>query len=307
MRPAHKLALIGIVAAVAAASGLAAVVMPAGAGGLHLFSSSAPSFVDSSAATSSGAASVPAASASASAPAPAAPKPAGPCGRAVGTKPITKVTSVSLGSPVTGYGGEGDTEPLPMAIAATPRGGSWLAWLGTDGRVYLGKLDCNDKLVGTPTSFAGIDLQDVQADANGGVLLLTRQGDCGTGPLCGGESSPCNTMHMIRFDNSGHQVWERQVTNLTSAAAAATTTAPGSSGGTSTTAGSPRTASNYAAYFGVAITVQNGNCVDIHEGDRMQVVRRRGRWSAGTATASRWGAVTAGRRGSCGIRGPATS
>ncbi len=29
---------------------------------------------------------------------------------------------------------------------------------------------------------------------------------------------------------------------------------------------------NYAAYFGVAITVKNGSCVDIHEGDRMQVV-----------------------------------
>jgi hypothetical protein len=274
MRPAHKLALIGIVAAVAAATGLAAIVMPAGAGGLHLFSSSAPSFVGTST-PASGAASVPAASASASAPAHAAPKPAGPCGRAVGSKPVTKVTSVSLSSPVKGYGGEGDTEPLPMAIAATPAGGSWLAWLGTDGKVHLGKLDCNDKLVGTPTSFTGIDLQDVQADANGGVLLLTRKGACHTGPLCGGESSPCNTMHMIRFNNSGGLVWERQVTNLTS-----------SRGGYDNGArfvwwyqhhGRLATdGSTYAAYFGVAITVRNGNCVDIHEGDRMQVVSKSG-------------------------------
>nr|WP_245601659.1 hypothetical protein [Hamadaea tsunoensis] len=172
---------------------------------------------------------------------------------------------------VAGYGSEADTDPLPMAIAATPSGGSWLAWLGPNDKVYLGRLDCADHLVGTPTSFTGIDLQDVQADATGGVLLLTRRGTCHTGPLCGGTASPCNTMHMVRFDNSGKQVWERQVTNLT-----------GTRGGFDAGARfvwwyqhHGRLASdgkNYAAYFGVAITVQNGSCVDIHEGDRMQVV-----------------------------------
>jgi hypothetical protein len=144
-------------------------------------------------------------------------------------------------------------------------------WLGTDGKVYLGKLDCDDHLLGTPTSFAGIDLQDVQADAKGGVLLLTHKGTCGSGPLCGGTSGPCNSMHMIRFDDSGKQVWDRQVTNLT-----------GSRQGYDDGArfvwwyqhhGRLATdGTNYAAYFGVAITVQNGSCVDIHEGDRMQVV-----------------------------------
>jgi hypothetical protein len=199
----------------------------------------------------------------------------GPCGRKAAGTPAVKVTTVNLGVAVTGYGGEGDTDPLPMAIAATPSGSSWLAWLGTNGKVYLGRLDCNDKLVGSPTSFTGIDLQDVQADANGGVLLLTRKGDCRTGPLCGGESSPCNTMVMVRFDNSGALVWERQVTNLSS-----------SLGGYDDGARfvwwyqhHGRLAydgSNYAAYFGVAITVANGNCVDIHEGDRMQVVSSKG-------------------------------
>ncbi|GFJ93953.1 hypothetical protein [Phytohabitans rumicis] len=185
-----------------------------------------------------------------------------------------------MGVPVTGYGREGDTEPLPAAIAATPSGGSWLAWLGTDSRVYLGKLGCDDRLVGTPTSFAGIDLQDVQADSNGGVLLLTRRGDCGDGPLCGGSSSPCNTMHMIRFDNSGQLVWERQVTNLSD-------TRTGYDNGARFVwwyQHHGRLASdgaNYAAYFGVAITVQNGNCVDIHQGDRMQVVNAGGALVAG--------------------------
>ncbi len=202
-------------------------------------------------------------------------RPVGPCARQPGASPTVKVTDVNLGVPVTGYGDEGDTDPLPMAIAATPSGGSWVAWRGTNNRVYLGKLGCDDRLVGTPTSFEGIDLQDVQADSNGGVILLTRRGNCGDGPLCGGSSSPCNTMHMIRFDNSGQQVWERQVTNLSSSRAGYDDGARfvwwyqhhgrlASDGNT------------YAAYFGVAITVQNGNCVDVHEGDRMQVVNAKG-------------------------------
>jgi hypothetical protein len=204
----------------------------------------------------------------------------GNCLRQAGTSPAVKVTEVNVGVGVTGYGQEEDTEPLPMAIAATPAGGSWLAWLGTNNQVYLGKLDCADHLVGTPTSFDGIDLQDVQADSNGGVLLLTRRGNCHDGPLCGGTSSPCNTMYLIRFDNFGHQVWGRQVTNLSDKL-----------GGYDDGARfvwwyqhHGRLASdgkNYAAYFGVAITDQNGDCVDIHEGDRMQVVDPSGKLVSG--------------------------
>ncbi|WP_246607553.1 hypothetical protein [Paractinoplanes toevensis] len=205
----------------------------------------------------------------------AVPKTAGPCARPVGAAPTTKITQVKVGSAVKGYGGEGDTEALPMAIAAAPGGGSWLAWLGTDGKVHLGRLGCDDKLTGTPTSFTGIDLQDVQADATGGVLLLTRKGDCHTGPLCGGESSPCNQMVMVRFDNSGKTVWERQVTNLTSARGGYDDGARFvwwyQHHGRLATDGT-----NFAAYFGVAITLRNGSCVDIHEGDRMQVVSRSG-------------------------------
>jgi hypothetical protein len=269
--------VIAIVVAVVAVSGLAAAAaLTAGkpkaaqAGNPQAASDSTSGSAGPE--QSTGASAAPSASASASA---AAPQPQGPCGRTAGATPAVKVTDVNVGVKVTGYGSEGDTDPLPMAIAATPSGGSWLAWLGTDKRVYLGRLDCDDKLVGTPSSFAGIDLQDVQADANGGVLLLTRPGDCHTGPLCGGSSSPCNTMWMVRFDNSGKQVWERQVTNLSSGL-----------GGYDNGARfvwwyqhHGRLAydgANYAAYFGVAITVQNGSCVDIHEGDRMQVVSSSG-------------------------------
>ena len=204
----------------------------------------------------------------------------GTCARQPGASPATTVSDVNVGVAVTGYGQEGDTEALPMAIAAMPTGGSWLAWLGTDSKVYLGRLDCADKLIGTPTSFTGIDLQDVQADSTGGVLLLTRRGDCHTGPLCGGTSSPCNTMHMIRFDTAGQLVWERQVTNLTDARGGYDDGARFvwwyQHHGRLATDGS-----NYAAYFGVAITVQNGACVDIHEGDRMQVVDANGALTSG--------------------------
>ncbi|GAB3241835.1 hypothetical protein [Kineosporia babensis] len=193
------------------------------------------------------------------------------CSRTASKTAKTKVTNVKLPTKVKGYGSEGDTEVLPMAIAAAPNGQSWLAWVGTDEKVYLGKLGCNDKLVGKPTSFKGIDLQDVAADAKGGALLITKKGQCGTGPLCGGTSSPCNTMHLIRFNTSGKLVFDKQVTNLTSSR-------KGYSNGARFVwwyQHHGRLAfdgKNYAAYFGTAITVKNGNCVDIHQGDRMQVV-----------------------------------
>jgi hypothetical protein len=278
-QPRRRLALIGIAAGLVALAGIAAFVLPTGAHSSDRSASSALSETPvpgGSAAPASGPAAASAApSASGSAAASAGPKTAGACARPVGASPVARITQVSVGSAVKGYGGEGDTEPLPTAIAATPSGVSWLAWLGTDAKVHLGKLGCDDKLIGKPTTFTGIDLQDVQADATGGVLLLTRKGDCHTGPLCGGTSSPCHKMFMVRFDNAGHPVWERQVTNLTGARGGYDDGARfvwwyqhhgrlASDGGT------------YAAYFGVAITVRNGSCVDIHEGDRMQVVSKSG-------------------------------
>ena len=51
---------------------------------------------------------------------------------------------------------------------------AWLAWLGTDGKVHLGRLGCNDKLIGKATSFTGIDLQDVQADDVSAICAACR-------------------------------------------------------------------------------------------------------------------------------------
>ncbi|MFB9662778.1 hypothetical protein ACFQS3_22300 [Glycomyces mayteni] len=199
----------------------------------------------------------------------AAPAGDGRCDRASAAGPEVVVTEVDAN--VIGAGGEGDTDPLPAALAATPDGRSWLAWDGADDRIHLARLDCGDAIDGDPFDVEGVDLQDVIADSGGVTVLLTRDGDCGDGPLCGGESSPCRTMHMVRFDNAGGQVWDRQVTNL-----------DGDRSGYDDGARfvwwyqhHGRLASNgtdTAAYFGVAVTVANGGCVDIHQGDRMQVV-----------------------------------
>jgi hypothetical protein len=184
------------------------------------------------------------------------------------------VTDIDVGVPVMGYGRESDTDPLPMAIAAIPSGGSRLAWLGTDSRVYVATLDCDDRLVGTPKSFPGVNLQDLYADENGGVVLLTRNAtnggtdNCGNGTLCGGTSSQCKTMHMVRFDDSGNEQWEQQVTNLSDSLAGYDNGARFvwwyQHRGRLAFDGSD----NYAAYFGSAITVHNGSCIwaQIHYG-----------------------------------------
>jgi hypothetical protein len=87
-------------------------------------------------------------------------------------------------------------------------------------------------------------------------------------------------MFLVRFDAAGSVAWETKVTNLSD-----------SLGGYEDGARfvwwyqhHGRIAfdgENYASYFGVAITVNNGDCVDIHEGDRMQVVSAAGELVSG--------------------------
>jgi hypothetical protein len=82
-------------------------------------------------------------------------------------------------------------------------------------------------------------------------------------------------MYMVRFDNAGNVEWTTQITNLSDSLAGYDDSARFiwwyQHHGRLAFDGS-----NYAAYHGVAITVENGACVDIHEGDRMQVVSSTG-------------------------------
>lgn len=207
------------------------------------------------------------------------PEPIG-CGREATSclSPNVAVKEIDVGVAVMNYGGEGDTDPLTMAIAALPSGGSRLAWLGADNRVYLARLDCNKQLIGTTTSIPAVDLQDLLADEEGDVVLVTRNAtnggpdNCGYGQLCGGSSSQCKSMHMVRFDDAGNLQWEQQVTNQSYSLAGYNNGAHFvwwyQHHGRLAFDGD----SNYAAYFADAITVNNGSCVDIHQGDRMKVV-----------------------------------
>jgi hypothetical protein len=206
-----------------------------------------------------------------------------------------RITEVNLGANLS-YSSD-ERWVVPLAIAAKPGGGSLIAWVtgysnygsSTASQVHIGELDCEDKLVGTPFTFAGHDFQDIAADANGGVVVLTRDGEGTDAQHCGDVNNLCVTpsdrpgcynMYMVRFDCAGQEQWAAK---LTAASASAPTY---SSGGGSNHSiwwyqHHGRLAydgTNYAAYFCDAITVTNNACsagagkVDIHEGDRMQVV-----------------------------------
>ncbi len=205
-------------------------------------------------------------------------EPTGPC-----SSPEVRITEVSVGSTVIGYGREGDTDPIPLAIAAIPSGGSRLAWMSDNGQVHVAELDVDDQLVGTPFSFPANDFQDIAADDSGGVIALTRDAQGGGTLNCGNEGNlciappspiPCYDMWMVRFDNTGNEAWATKLTTA-SAQSPPYTSGAGANHFIWWYQHHTRIAydgTNYAVYFCDAITIQNGSCVDIHEGDRMQVV-----------------------------------
>jgi hypothetical protein len=222
----------------------------------------------------------------------------GSCSNAIAgscSAPQVRVTQVNLGSTLSF--GTDETDVVPLAIAAVPGGGSRIAWMtgygryasSTSGQVHVAELDCDDKLVGTPFTLEAHDLQDLAADGAGGVVVVTRDAQ-GTGDQhCGdvnnlcilpSDRPGCYNPYMVRYDCSGHEQWATQLT--TSSAS----TPPYTSGGGSNhfvwwyqhQGRIAYDGTNYAAYFCDAITITNNSCingagkVDIHEGDRMQVV-----------------------------------
>ena len=223
----------------------------------------------------------------------------GNCSNAVAgacSAPQVRVTSVALGSTLS-YSTD-ETYAIPLAIAAKPGGGSRIAWVtgyshygsSTTSQAHIAELDCDDKLVGTPFTMAAHDFQDLAADANGGVITLTRDGDATTDAQhCGdvnnlcvlpGDRPGCYDHYMVRYDCSGNAQW---ATKLTTTTATAPLYSPGSGNnyGVWWYQHHGRLAydgTNYAAYFCDSITIANNSCsagagkVDIHEGDRMQVV-----------------------------------
>jgi hypothetical protein len=192
----------------------------------------------------------------------------------------------------------------PLAISPLPGGGSRLAFLGkSDGMVHVVTLDTNDQVTGTAVTLPGYDFQDIYADTAGGVLLVSRaamgstaNNNCGDiNNLCGLTSSyptaaSCYDMYMVRFDGSS-ETWATKLTDTSPTLPAYGTAATTGSNVIfiwSEYAHNGRIAfdgSNYAGYFGAAITVPGQMCVgsstltngvNIHQGDRMKVVSASG-------------------------------
>ncbi len=193
----------------------------------------------------------------------------------------------------------------PLAISPLPGGGSRLTFLGkSDGMVHVATLDAADQVVaGSVFALPGYDVQDIYADAAGGVLLISRTAmgstanhNCGDiNNLCGltanyPTAASCYDMYMVRFDGSS-ETWATRLTDTSATKPAYGTSA--TSGGNvifiwSQYAHNGRIAfdgTNYAGYFGAAITVPGQACVgsstlangvNIHQGDRMKVVNGSG-------------------------------
>jgi uncharacterized repeat protein (TIGR02543 family) len=196
---------------------------------------------------------------------------------------LVRIAEVDVGGTV--VANEDEAALKPLVISPMQSGGSRLAWMGGDGKVHVTQLDANDQVNGTSVALAANDFGDLYADDKGGVLLLTRdaQGggtlNCGAPTnLCGTPPSPaipCYDMYMVRFDGAA-ETW---ATKLTSSSASLP---PYSTGPTGPEvfmiwwyAHHGRIASdgtNYAGYFGAAISVSQSGCINIHQGDRMKVV-----------------------------------
>jgi hypothetical protein len=214
----------------------------------------------------------------------------GACG-----KPELRISEVDVGMAV--VANEDEAALKPLAITPVPSGGSRLAWLGGDGNVHVTTLAADDTLKtgAASVSLKANDFADVYGDDAGGVVLLTRpaQGggtlNCGEPTnLCGTPPSPavpCYDMYLVRFDGAS-ETW---ATQLTQASATHPPYLTSKTDATNITyiwwyAHHGRIASdgsNFAAYYGAAISVSQSGCINIHQGDQMRVVNPSGQVIAG--------------------------
>ncbi|KAE9272282.1 hypothetical protein PR003_g30253, partial [Phytophthora rubi] len=199
-------------------------------------------------------------------------------------KPRVRITEVDVGAAV--ENNENEAALKVIAIAALPSGGSRIAFQSGDS-VIVRELDANDKLVSSSTAVKVPlhDFGDIYADKDGFVIVGTRDAEGGGTLNCGNPSNmcgappspavPCYDMYMVRYDGTS----EKWATKLTSSSASLP---PYSSGKTGPDvymiwwyAHHGRIAydgTNWAAYFGAAISTSKGGCINIHQGDRMKVV-----------------------------------
>ncbi|KAG7395180.1 hypothetical protein PHYBOEH_004161 [Phytophthora boehmeriae] len=200
-----------------------------------------------------------------------------------------EITEVDVGATVDAS--EDEVNLKVVAIASLPSGGSRIAFHSGES-VIVRELDKNDKLVSSsPAVKVPLhDFGDLHADKDGFVLLGTRDAEGGGTANCGNPSNLCGTapssenacydMYLVRYDGSK----ESWATKLTSSSASLP---PYSTSGSGPDvymiwwyAHHGRLAydgSNWAAYFGCAISTSEGGCINIHQGDRMKVVDASGK------------------------------
>lgn len=216
----------------------------------------------------------------------ATPKPDTPASGSC-SSPKIRITEVdTLTTVVTN---EDEVALKPLAIAPIPSGGSRIAFMGTDSKVHIVTLNSDDT-VNTSVPKVAIpvhDFGDIHADNAGFVILGTRAAkgggtlNCGNpSNLCGSPPSPavpCYDMYLIRYDYaSARESWATKLTTSSASLPPYSTSKTGPSvymiwwyahHGRIAHDGT-----NYAAYFGAAISVPENGCINIHQGDRMQVV-----------------------------------
>ncbi len=202
------------------------------------------------------------------------------------TSPTVRITEFDVGA--TYQNNETDGGLLPLALSPIPSGGTRFAWMGTDSMVHITTLNADDTVnTSVPAvTLSANDFDDVFADNNGGVVLLSRNAkgggtlNCGTpSNLCGTPPSPaipCYDEYMVRFDGTA-ETWATELTQSSAAHPPYLNSATDATNvifiwwymheGRITTDGT-----NYAAYYGAAISVTQSGCVNIHQGDEMRVV-----------------------------------
>ncbi|KAF1325584.1 hypothetical protein FI667_g9043, partial [Globisporangium splendens] len=197
--------------------------------------------------------------------------------------PKVTVSEIDVGASV--ITNEDEAALKVVAISAKPGGGSNIAF-HTGSKVQVMSLDASDKVVaGSTVTVNVVDFADIYSDAKGFVVLGTRAAtgggtlNCGNpSNLCGTAPSPavpCYDMYLIRYEG-GKEVWATKLTTSSASLPPYSTSKTGANvymiwwyahHGRIAYDGT-----NWAAYFGVAISTSEGGCINIHQGDRMQVV-----------------------------------
>ncbi|KAG6944137.1 hypothetical protein JG688_00017245 [Phytophthora aleatoria] len=195
--------------------------------------------------------------------------------------PRVRITEVDVGETV--ENNEDEAGLTVVAIASLPSGGSRIAFQSGD-NVIVRELDSDDALVSSTAAVEVplVDFADIHADDDGFVLLGTRDAEGGGTLNCGDPSNlcsapsdavPCYDMYLVRYDGST-ETWATKLTSASASLPPYSTSATGEEvymiwwyahHGRLAYDGS-----NWAAYFGCALSVSEDSCINIHQGDRMK-------------------------------------